>query len=93
MEQETTFKYGLDHLTAGKALAIARGTLKAGLTRESREKVSASQAIVKKIASQDEAVYGINTGFGPLCTTKISRDETLQLQTNILMSHSVLSPS
>ncbi|MAZ28564.1 MAG: histidine ammonia-lyase [Cytophagaceae bacterium] len=89
MEQETTFKYGLDHLTAGKALAIARGTLKAGLTRESREKVSASQAIVKKIASQDEAVYGINTGFGPLCTTKISRDETLQLQTNILMSHSV----
>jgi histidine ammonia-lyase len=36
-----------------------------------------------------EPVYGINTGFGPLCTTKISKSETKILQTNILKSHSV----
>jgi len=34
-------------------------------------------------------IYGVNTGFGPLCTTIISADETAQLQSNILQSHSV----
>lgn len=89
MAKASFFNYGIDHLTAGKTLAIARGEITGKLTDESVEKINRSQAIVQKIASQDEAVYGINTGFGPLCTTKISKDETLQLQTNILMSHSV----
>ena len=33
--------------------------------------------------------YGINTGFGPLCTEKISLEDTETLQYNILKSHSV----
>jgi histidine ammonia-lyase len=36
-----------------------------------------------------KAVYGINTGFGPLCTTKVSPKETKSLQENLLLSHSV----
>lgn len=34
-------------------------------------------------------VYGINTGFGPLCDTLISADATRVLQHNLLKSHSV----
>ncbi|MEL7005365.1 MAG: histidine ammonia-lyase, partial [Bacteroidota bacterium] len=41
------------------------------------------------IAHGDKAVYGINTGFGALCTTRISEEQTEKLQTNILKSHSV----
>ena len=36
-----------------------------------------------------KTVYGINTGFGPLCTTLISEEDTRKLQHNLLLSHAV----
>jgi len=83
-----TFIYG-DHITTGTALAICKGKLKAELGQDSLEKVRASQRIVANIAEGEEVVYGINSGFGPLCTTKISPEDTKVLQSNILKSHSV----
>jgi len=83
------FKLGIDHLTAGKALAIARGSEDLEINKEARENVKASEAIVEEIASKDRTVYGINTGFGPLCDTKISPEDTKELQRKILLSHSV----
>jgi histidine ammonia-lyase len=41
----------------------------------------------KKMASQKEPIYGINTGFGSLCNVRIPDHELEQLQTNLLMSH------
>lgn len=90
MDKKTSaFAYGEDHLTAGKALAIARGTLKGILTENVRTRVRASAAVVKEIVERGAPVYGINTGFGPLCTTRISAKDTETLQVNILKSHSV----
>lgn len=83
------FKLGEDWLTAGKALTIADGTISVTLSHETKERIAHSWAIVQKIVDKGEPVYGINTGFGPLCTTKISKAETNILQTNILKSHSV----
>ncbi len=84
-----TFRLGEDWLTAGLALDIARGKIQIQLTEPVRKSVISSAAVVSKIIEKGEIVYGINTGFGPLCTTKISREETRILQTNILKSHSV----
>ena len=84
-----SFHFGKDWLTAGIALAIAEGKTQASIAEESRVKIRESAAIVQRIVDKGEAVYGINTGFGPLCTTKISKAETQILQTNILQSHSV----
>lgn len=83
------FHYGEDHLTAGIALSIAKGEIQGILSDKSRDIVRASASHVKKIAEGDKAVYGINTGFGPLCTTQISKKETSTLQKNLLMSHAV----
>lgn len=83
------FRLGEDWLTSGIALQISRGTISLKLTGEARQKVISSAQIVAKIIEKGEIVYGINTGFGPLCTTKISKEETKILQTNILKSHSV----
>ncbi|RZS90680.1 histidine ammonia-lyase [Aquimarina brevivitae] len=83
------FSFGQDYLTSGKALQIARGTLQATITEETRDKIRQSAAHVASIVDKGEPVYGINTGFGPLCTTKISKQETNILQSNILQSHSV----
>ncbi|WP_316815667.1 histidine ammonia-lyase [Pedobacter nyackensis] len=89
MSVNQIFNYGSDFLTVSKALAISKGTLKGALDLETRQKIKESSAIVEKIAVSDKAVYGINTGFGPLCTSMISADDTKKLQENILKSHAV----
>lgn len=89
MSEKAVFKYGEDHLTAGKALAIARGEMKGIITHDTFRKIVSSREVVANIVEEGSAVYGINTGFGPLCTTKISKEQTGILQSNILKSHSV----
>ncbi len=86
---QPNFNYGKDHLTTGKALALARGQLTGVIDLTTRNKIAQSRKTVEKLAAGDEAVYGINTGFGPLCTTRISKADTGTLQHNILKSHSV----
>jgi len=83
------FNYGIDHLSAGIALDIAQGRTKGMLNDPCRAKVEKSRKHVLDIADSDKVVYGINTGFGPLCTTIISKADTSKLQENILKSHSV----
>ena len=40
-----------------------------------------------KMASNDEPIYGINTGFGSLCNVKISTENLSKLQENLVKSH------
>lgn len=89
MDVNQIFNYGSDFLTVSKALAISTGTIKGVLNAETRRKIKESSSIVEKIARSDQAVYGINTGFGPLCTEMISAEDTKKLQENILKSHAV----
>ncbi|TCC99261.1 histidine ammonia-lyase [Pedobacter hiemivivus] len=89
MSVNQIFNYGSDFLTVSKALAISKGTMKGVLNPETRQKIKESSAIVEKIAVADKPVYGINTGFGPLCTEMISAEDTKKLQENILKSHAV----
>ena len=86
---QSIFHFGEDHLTAGIALALARGNKKGKLSPKTLENIKASSKLVDDIVEKSEPVYGINTGFGPLCTTRISKEETLALQENIIKSHSV----
>ncbi len=39
------------------------------------------------MAVSQKVVYGINTGFGPLCDTQITPEETSKLQENLLFTH------
>lgn len=89
MSVNHNFNYGSDFLTVSKTLAISKGKIKGILNEETRQKIKESSAIVEKIALSDKAVYGINTGFGPLCTSMISAEDTKKLQENILKSHAV----
>lgn len=40
-----------------------------------------------KVDNSDELIYGINTGFGALYNTAISKSDLAQLQTNLVRSH------
>ena len=41
----------------------------------------------EKLANNHQPIYGINTGFGSLHSTKISNENLVQLQENLLLSH------
>ena len=51
------------------------------------KKVDASHQFLKNFSTQ-KLIYGINTGFGPMAQYKVSEDNVLQLQYNLIRSHS-----
>ena len=54
-----------------------------------RSAMRASRTLVEKIAAEPRAVYGINTGFGPLSGTRVSPSDLAQHQLNLLHHLSV----
>jgi len=84
-----TFKYGIDRLNLDIVNGIADGSIQAELCQEAIDKINKSRQRVEKMAASDKAVYGINTGFGPLCDTQISPEDTNLLQKNLLITHAV----
>lgn len=85
----TSFHYGENIMTIGTALQLARGEKQGIFSAAVREKVQRNRDVVEQIVHKKKIVYGINTGFGPLCTTLIGEEDTRKLQYNLLMSHSV----
>ena len=59
------------------------------LSEQSKKQIEQSNRNVNHIINSGQVVYGINTGFGPLCETKISEEDTKKLQHNLLISHAV----
>ncbi len=51
--------------------------------------VLASAAVVRAAAEGDVAVYGVNTGFGKLASTRINEADLATLQLNLIRSHCV----
>ena len=84
-----TFKYGIDNLTVDIVIAIANGNLKAEINKEAILKIKECRLKVETMACGDKAVYGINTGFGPLCDVQITPEQTSKLQENLLITHAV----
>lgn len=41
----------------------------------------------KKVESSTELIYGVNTGFGSLCNTAVSKEDLSTLQSNLVRSH------
>lgn len=83
------FYYGHDLLTVSKAIEIADGKLKTEILPETRQAVAQCREYVENMAASERAVYGVNTGFGPLCDTQISPQDTSKLQENLLLTHAV----
>jgi histidine ammonia-lyase len=52
------------------------------------QRVAEAAASVERIVAGGETVYGVNTGFGLLASTRIPDDRLAELQTNLILSHS-----
>ena len=68
---------------------IHAGGLTLSLDPSTAAGMLAAQAAVQHIVENDAVVYGINTGFGKLASTRIGNDHLAELQRNLVLSHSV----
>ncbi|MFY9803771.1 MAG: histidine ammonia-lyase [Candidatus Acidiferrales bacterium] len=57
------------------------------LAPAARKKMLASRAVIERLIASDQAVYGVNTGFGKLASVRISREQIGELQVNLVRSH------
>ncbi len=86
---QSSFQYGEEQLTIGIALEIANGKRHGLLSSSARAKIQQSRNLVDGVLESERIVYGVTTGFGPLCTTFVSGAQSQALQHNLLKSHSV----
>jgi len=58
------------------------------LSKESADRIKKCHSYLEnKLTQSDALFYGINTGFGSLCNTKIPANELSLLQKNLILSH------
>lgn len=76
-------------VTLSQLRDVYQGQVKLALAPEARSGMLPSQATVDQIVADDQIVYGINTGFGKLASTKIAPNRLAELQRNLVLSHSV----
>ena len=76
-------------LTLDELQAIHAGGHRLLLDPQALPAVLASAAMVQRAAAGSEAVYGVNTGFGKLASTRIGTEDLATLQRNLIRSHSV----
>ncbi|HZF86178.1 MAG TPA: histidine ammonia-lyase [Burkholderiaceae bacterium] len=77
------------HVSLAQLRDIHAGGVRLALDAVTAAPMQAAQAVVQRIVDHDEVVYGINTGFGKLASTKIGHDHLAELQRNLVLSHSV----
>ena len=78
---------GREPLTLATLRHIARAGPAIALDPACLAKLDAGVAAIDKIVAAGKPAYGINTGFGRLAQTNISRADLARLQTNLVLSH------
>lgn len=59
------------------------------LSSAAAEKMQISRAYIMNRVNQGEIIYGVNTGFGAFSSVSISKEQIVQLQKNLIRSHSM----
>jgi histidine ammonia-lyase len=75
-------------LTLQQIVDIAEGREQVVLADDARVRVEQARAVVQNIVNEGRTVYGVNTGFGKLSDVSIDRADLIQLQLNLVRSHS-----
>jgi histidine ammonia-lyase len=66
---------------------VYRESLPVRVDRTAEAAIRLAAERVGKAARGEEAVYGVNTGFGKLASVKIAAEDTETLQRNLILSH------
>lgn len=81
-----------DSLGIEDVVMVSRYKREVELPREVIDRLDESRRFVEEIIRRGKPVYGVNTGVGELCNTRIEKDKLTELQKNIIYSHAILTP-
>jgi Histidine ammonia-lyase len=74
-------------LTIEDIVCVARYNAKVRISNKTKERILQARKVVVDVVNENRPVYGINTGFGKFSDVAISKEDTAQLQMNLIMSH------
>jgi histidine ammonia-lyase len=74
-------------ITPEQLRAVAAGGNQVSLDEACWPRVEAARRAIERAAEGTAAVYGVNTGFGKLATTRIAPEQITELQRRLVLSH------
>jgi histidine ammonia-lyase len=74
-------------LTVEEVVAVAHRRLEVALAPAAGERMAPARRVVEEALAGGAVVYGITTGFGALAGTRVSPEQAVGLQVNLLRSH------
>ncbi len=77
-----------ESLTIESLAVVARQGLQVQLPPDVIDKLNKVRILIQDAVSEQRIIYGVTTGFGALSTVILSKEQTKDLQRNILLSHS-----
>src|SRR5579863_1905753 len=71
-----------------QVIAVARRYVPVELDKQAVARIQATRAVIDTLAAEERKVYGVTTGFGHLSRVRIQHEQLVDLQHNLLRSHS-----
>lgn len=78
-----------NHLDIQSVVRVARYGEEVEITPKGKENLRRSRDVLETILKSNQAVYGINTGFGIFSEKRIPIDDSNRLSRNLILSHAV----
>jgi histidine ammonia-lyase len=78
---------GTGPVAPGDVVRVARHGARVRLTDDALAEIARSREVIDSLAKDDQAHYGVSTGFGALATTSIPPEMRAQLQRSLIRSH------
>lgn len=79
---------GKGKLSIEDVVNVCRNGYKVEIAEEAVKKMQIARDLVERYVNEEIVSYGITTGFGKFSDVIISKDETEELQRNLIISHS-----
>lgn len=77
-----------ENITAAELWKVAHEGSPVTLASSASEKMKSSRSYINEKLKQKDAIYGVNTGFGAFSSVRISNEDIVRLQQNLIRSHS-----
>lgn len=76
-------------LTLQQLVDVCKNFAAVELDEEAEQRIIQSRKIIDDFVRRGEVVYGVTTGFGKFSDVVISKEDCIQLQKNLIMTHAV----
>ena len=76
------------NLTIEDVVNVARNNYKVELSQDAVRRINRARYLVDKFIEKERVYYGITTGFGKFSDAVISKDDSANIQRNLIISYS-----